>query len=146
MKKYELKKCSAEFAWKERKEIKEGCTMYDVEPERLGEFESLEKAEEELAKYKTEISQSGGLFSVTEYMIQENEYNEGEWINGGDIWSFSKMEIEVVDNETLELIGTAENYEEAEKIAEDYEEEAGAHLNFFLQNHNYQSYTIHIFK
>ena len=46
MKKYELKKCSAEFAWKERKEIKEGCTMYDVEPERLGEFESLEKAEE----------------------------------------------------------------------------------------------------
>ena len=43
MKKYELKKCSAEFAWKERKEIKEGCTMYDVEPERLGEFESLEK-------------------------------------------------------------------------------------------------------
>lgn len=28
MKKYELKKCSAEFAWKERKEIKEGCTMY----------------------------------------------------------------------------------------------------------------------
>lgn len=46
MKKYELKKCSAEFAWKERKEIKEGCTMYDVEPERLGEFESLEKAED----------------------------------------------------------------------------------------------------
>ena len=81
MKKYELKKCSAEFAWKERKEIKEGCTMYDVEPERLGEFES-----------------------------------------------FSKMEIEVVDNETLELICTAENYEEAEKIAEDYAEEAGAHL------------------
>lgn len=66
--------------------------------------------------------------SVTEYMIQENEYNEGEWINGGDIWSFSKMEIEVVDNETLELICTAENYEEAEKIAEDYAEEAGAHL------------------
>lgn len=47
---------------------------------------------------------------------------------GGDIWSFSKMEIEVVDNETLELICTAENYEEAEKIAEDYAEEAGAHL------------------
>ena len=63
-------------------------------------------------------------------VIQENEYNEGEWINGGDIWSFSKMEIEVVDNETLELICTAENYEEAEKIAEDYAEEAGTHLMF----------------
>ena len=131
MKKYELKKCSAEFTWKERKEIKEGCTKYDVEPERLGEFESLEKAEEELAKYETEISESGGLFSVTEYMIQENEYDdEDEWIDGGDVWRFSKMEIEIVDNETLELIRTAENYEEAEKIAEDYEGEAGAHLMF----------------
>lgn len=129
MKKYELKKCSAEFAWKERKEIKEGCTMYDVEPEKIGEFESLEKAEEELTKYETEISESGGLFSVTEYMIQENEYDdEDEWIDGGDVWSFSKMKIEIVDNETLELIGTAKSYEEAEKIAEDYEGEAGAHL------------------
>ena len=130
-KKYELKKCSAEFTWKERKEIKEGCTMYDVEPERLGEFESLEKAEEELTKYETEISESGGLFSVTEYMIQENEYDdEDEWIDGGDVWSFSKMEIEIVDNETLELIGTAKSYEEAEKIAEDYEGETGAHMMF----------------
>ena len=129
MKKYELKKCSAEFAWKERKKIKEGCTMYDVEPEKIGEFESLEKAEEELTKYETEISESGGLFSVTEYMIQGNEYDdEDEWIDGGDVWSFSKMEIEIVDNETLELIGTAKSYEEAEKIAEDYEGEAGVHL------------------
>ena len=80
MKKYELKKRSAEFAWKERKEIKEGCTMYDVEPERLGEFESLEKAEEELAKYKTEISQSGGLFSVTEYMIHSSSLYSFSWI------------------------------------------------------------------
>ena len=103
--------------------------MYDVEPERVGEFESLEKAEEELTKYETEISESGGLFSVTEYMIQENEYDdEDEWISGGDVWSFSKMEIEIVDNETLELIGTAKSYEEAEKIAEDYEGEAGVHL------------------
>ena len=129
MKKYELKKCSAEFAWKERKEIKEGGTIHDVEPEKIGEFESLEKAEEELTKYETEISESGGLFSVTEYMIQENEYDdEDEWIDGGDVWSFSKMEIEIVDNETLELIGTAKSYEEAEKIAEDYEGEAGVHL------------------
>lgn len=40
------------------------------------------------------------------------------------------MEIEVVENETLELICTAENYEEAEKIAEDYEGETGAHMMF----------------
>ena len=102
--------------------------MYDVEPERLGEFESLEKAEEELAKYKTEISQSGGLFSVTEYMIQENRVQRGRMDQRRRYLELFKMEIEVVDNETLELICTAENYEEAEKIAEDYAEEAGAHL------------------
>lgn len=131
MKKYELKKCSAEFTWKERKEIKEGCTMYDVEPERIGEFESLEKAEEELAKYETEISESGGLFSVTEYMIQENEYNdEDEWIGGGDIWKFTPMEIFVVDKETRKTIAKVETYEEAEEAAEEYDGDAGADIVF----------------
>lgn len=131
MKKYELKKCSAEFTWKERKEIKEGCTIYDVEPEKLEELEDLEKAEEELSKYETEISMSGGLFSVTEYMIQENEYNEeGEWTGEGRVWSFSKMKIEVVECGTMDLIGTAESYEEAERIESGYEGENGTTMLF----------------
>lgn len=95
------------------------------------EFKKLEEAEEELKKYKTEISESGSMFSVTEYMIRENEYDEdGEWISGGDVWDFSKMEIGVVDRETLELIGTATSYEEAEKIKMDYDGVAGADIVF----------------
>lgn len=131
MKKYEIMKNSAEFNWKHRKKITTGCTMDDVEPEKIGEFEELEEAEEELKKHKTEISESGGLFSVTEYMIQENEYDEdGEWISGGDVWAFSKMEICVVDRETRNLIAVTANYEEAEETVLRYEGEAGADIIF----------------
>ena len=31
MKKFEIVKTTAEISWKERNEIKEGCTMYDVQ-------------------------------------------------------------------------------------------------------------------
>lgn len=131
MKKYEIMKNSAEFNWKHRKEITTGCTMDDVEPEKIAEFKKLEEAEEELKKHKTEISESGGLFSVTEYMIQENEYDEdGEWISGGDVWAFSKMEICVVDRETRNLIAVTANYEEAEETVLRYEGEAGADIIF----------------
>ena len=133
MKKYEIMKNSAEFNWKHRKEITTGCTVDDVEPEKIAEFKELEEAEEELKKYKTEISESGGLFSVTEYMIRENEYDEdGEWISGGDIWDFSDMEIGVVDRETRDLIGIVSNYAEAEEIVVQYEGEAGADIVFSI--------------
>lgn len=35
MKKFEIVKTTAEISWKERNEIKEGCTMYDVDPEKM---------------------------------------------------------------------------------------------------------------
>jgi hypothetical protein len=31
-------------------------------------------------------------YLVTEYMVEENDYDdEGEWCGGGDDWAFSKM-------------------------------------------------------
>ena len=92
MKKYELKKCSAEFAWKERKEIKEGCTMYDVEPERLGEFESLEKAEEE---------------KILEKALKDSEsydYGYQTVIIAGDRYEYGSDEDEIIV-ENAEVIG-----------------------------------------
>lgn len=38
MKKFEIVKTTAEISWKERNEIKEGCTMYDVDPENSAVF------------------------------------------------------------------------------------------------------------
>ena len=37
MKKFEIVKTTAEISWKERDEIKEGCTMYDVDPEKMAD-------------------------------------------------------------------------------------------------------------
>lgn len=105
MKKFEIVKTTAEISWKERNEIKEGCTMYDVDPEKIASFGTKEEAEKELKKYKTDVCASGSLFTVEEFSIQENEYDEdGEWIGGGDIWKFTPMEIFVVDKETRKTI------------------------------------------
>lgn len=122
MKKFEIVKTTAEISWKERNEIKEGCTMYDVDPEKIASFGTKEEAEKELKKYKTDVCASGSLFTVEEFSIQENEYDEdGEWIGGGDIWKFTPMEIFVVDKETRKTIAKVKTYEEAEEAAEEYE-------------------------
>lgn len=76
MKKFEIVKTTAEISWKERNEIKEGCTMYDVDPEKIASFGTKEEAEKELKKYKTDVCASGSLFTVEEFSIQENEYDE----------------------------------------------------------------------
>jgi hypothetical protein len=132
MKKFEIVKTTAEISWKERDEIKEGCTMYDVDPEKIASFGTKEEAEKELKKYKTDVCTSGSLFTVEEFSIQENEYDEDdEWIGGGDIWKFTPMEIFVVDKETRKTIAKAETYEEAEEAAEEYEGDAGADIVFY---------------
>lgn len=71
MKKFEIVKTTAEISWKERNEIKEGCTMYDVDPEKIASFGIKEEAEKELKKYKTDVCASGSLFTVEEFSIQE---------------------------------------------------------------------------
>ena len=83
-------------------------------------------------KYKTDVCASGSLFTVEEFSIQENEYDEdGEWIGGGDIWKFTPMEIFVVDKETRKTIAKVKTYEEAEEAAEEYEGDAGADIVFY---------------
>lgn len=52
MKKFEIVKTTAEISWKERDEIKEGCTMYDVDPEKIASFGTKEEAEKELKNTK----------------------------------------------------------------------------------------------
>lgn len=135
MKKYELVKRSAEINWKERKTIAPGCTMNDPEPEKIKEFESLEEAQKELKNYKSDIHKMSGnigtLYEVTEYMIEENEYDEeNEWISGGDVWDFSDMTIEVVEKPSYETILTCSNMEEAEEAVNNYEGDGEVYISF----------------
>ena len=102
MKKYELLERTAEI--RNKNAIVPGCTVnaalntpgYDDDPEKLESFGSLEEAKKALTSFEAkvrELSDSiGRYYEVTEYMIEENEYDEdGEWCGGGDDWGFSHM-------------------------------------------------------
>lgn len=102
MMRYELRKNTIEIRWKNRDKIMAGCTLEkdDSNPEIIEIFEDKEMDLQELKKYKSEVVElSGGAgiyYSVTEYYIEENEYDEdGEWVSGGDIWDFSEMDFKI---------------------------------------------------
>lgn len=71
--KYDLVKRTAEFNRKNRKEIKEGCTALDPDPEYIKTFDDLEEAKKELAKRKTSVSKFENhnmtFYSVEEYVL-----------------------------------------------------------------------------
>ena len=99
MTKYEIKKATREIrGYKNRNKIGEGCTLEgnDIFDEIVKSFDSKDEALNALKAYKSEIDIAGDLYMVTEYFVQENEYDEdGEWIDGGDIWEFSPLPEEV---------------------------------------------------
>lgn len=95
MKKYELKKNSIEI---KKADVAQGCAVNDMnaEPEVVKSFDNKDDALNELKNYSTEIrdfsSPVGTMCSVTEYFVEENEYDEdGEWISGGDVWEISEI-------------------------------------------------------
>jgi len=95
MTKYEIKKNYAEF--KNEKDIMAGCTIGNQnEPETFASYTTLEEAKEHLAILETDVCEfstpNGTMYGVIEFYIEQNEYDEyGEWMNGGDIWAFSKI-------------------------------------------------------
>ena len=137
MKKFELRKNSIEVSWKNRKTIKEGITTTqdDQYPEIVKSFDNLEDAKNELQKYKSNIRElSGGVgkyYLIEEYYIEENTYDkDGEWLEGGDIWEFSKIIIELVEKPSYDTLATFDNMEEAEEAYNDYEGENEVYLSF----------------
>lgn len=99
MTKYELKKASVEIMFKDRKNIKPGCTMDhdgDLFDEVVEVFDAKEDAMAALATKKTAIhkySYVNTYFLVEEFFVEEAEYDEdGDYVCGGDIIEFSEME------------------------------------------------------
>ena len=104
MKRYELKKNTREMSFKERKEICEGCTLdqRDMEPELIGSFEDKEEALAELRKYESDVrtfrTAVGTMYLVTEFYVEENIYDEdGDFVEGGDILDYSKMDLSKIE-------------------------------------------------
>ena len=100
MKRFELMKNTIEINWKDKAKITEGCTLDqgDCDPELIKSFDNKDEALEELKNYKSDIRELKGnlgtYFEVTEYYIVENTYDEdGDFVEGGDVWEFSQMPI-----------------------------------------------------
>ncbi|MBD5543745.1 MAG: hypothetical protein HDR01_05775 [Lachnospiraceae bacterium] len=135
--KYEIRKNTREISYKKRAEIKEGCTLEqdNQEPEIIKSFDNKGEALSELKQYKSDICKlSGGAgtyYAVTEYYVEENEYDEdGEWVSGGDVWEFSKMQIELVEKPSYETLGVYSDMESAESALNDYDGENEVYLSF----------------
>lgn len=131
--KYDIVKRTAEFNYKNRKNIEEGCTALDSSPEYIKTFDSLTEAKKELAKHKTSISKfkSSGMtcYEVEEYVIEENEFeydeDEKKLVQTGfiDTLETTSMEIEVVKLPSYERIAICSSLEDAEEAANKVEGE-----------------------
>ena len=98
MEKFELRKNNVEISYKNRSEIMEGCTLNqdNQDPIIIKSFDNKDDALFELQNYTTDVRKlsggAGSYYSITEYYIEENTYNEnGEWIEGGDVLEFSEI-------------------------------------------------------
>lgn len=122
MVKYDLQKDTIEINFKDRMDIEPGVVFNsdDRDPELIKSFDSKEEALAELQKYKSSIvkhTYKGSWYYVTEYYVEENIYDdedETEWIDGGDVWEMSKMEIRLLSDSREEL-GVYSSFAEAQK-------------------------------
>lgn len=136
MKKFEAINSTYEVGYKDRKKIKPGaCLDMEVpDPVTVARYDTLEEAQAKLKEFKTDIKENhynGTYYNVTEYYIEENEYDEdGDWLTGGDIYDFSEMNINVVECETRKDLGTFHDFESALKFAETCDCEYGTDLVF----------------
>ena len=122
MKKYGIYESYAKIAYKDRAEIKKGCSLGDEYWSKLEEFDTLEKAIDGLKEYKTYVKNHGNYFSISEYSIREVEYNEdGEWISTSDDIAVTDMIFEILKKPKYTTVKTFETYDEAEDALADYD-------------------------
>lgn len=79
----------------EVKNYYEGCTTdrNDTTPEVIKTFDNKDEALEDLKNYKTSVTDFRSYYLVEEYYVEEQIQDEdGEFIDGGDIWEYSKLE------------------------------------------------------
>lgn len=115
MKKYEINSRGIEVPFKDRFKIKQDITFdYDsVGSENVASFATLEEAREALKEYKSTVYQYPHLFLVTEYVIEEYEYDEDGDGEYKDTWATSEMVFDVVDNNSFDKVATFDNLKDA---------------------------------
>lgn len=132
--KYEIIKAQKEIAYKNRKSIKQGCTLDDCGAQIVNSFASFGSLEDAKAAFKTlksDIWYNGNVYLVIEYAIQCNEYDtDGVFITGGDILEISEMKIDVVNSETFETMASFDNMIDVESFYDDNIDDTEMYFSF----------------
>ena len=117
--KYIVKEAYIELPNYKRNEIEPLISIYGDEcAEEIGEYDTLEEAQEILKQYKTKIKrhcQSGNIFyGVSEVYIEKNVYDQDGVLEAWDIVDVTPMEIKLEEKEApFETLGVFNNYKEA---------------------------------
>lgn len=133
MRRYEIIKAQKEIAYKNRKSIKQGCTLDDYCMQTINSFRTFGDAKIAFKglKLKSNIWYNGNLYLVIEYAIQCNEYDtDGIFITGGDILEISEMKIDVVNSETFETMASFDNMVDAENFYDNNIDDTEMYLSF----------------
>lgn len=132
---FEIKKDNMEIRYRDRNQIKPGCTLDNMnsDPKVIEVYDNKEDALNALRKYKTEISEfsfpTGRMFDVTEYYVEENTYDDdGEPESCNGVWEESKMEI-LLKDEDGKVIDTFNNYADAEAAYNACDDECSIEFN-----------------
>lgn len=132
MTKYELFKFNNEINWKNRYGILPGCSIdlnVSQDPEKIEEFQTKEEALEALKKYSTSVGEGSGFFSITEYYVSEIEYDDdGDFLNE-DILEYSKMNIDVIEKPSYNVLASFDNYKDAEDFKNSYDGENEVYIS-----------------
>lgn len=132
MTKYELFKLNNEISRKNRYGILPGCSIDlngSQDPEKIEEFQTKEEALEALKKYSTSVGEGSGFFSITEYYVSEIEYDDdGDFLNE-DILEYSKMNIEVIEKPSYNVLASFDNYKDAEDFKNSYDGENEVYIS-----------------
>lgn len=132
MTKYVLFKLNNEISWKNRYDILPGCSIDlngSQDPEKIEEFQTKEEALEALKKYSTSVGEGSGFFSITEYYVSEIEYDDdGDFLNE-DILKYSKMNIEVIEKPSYNVLASFDSYKDAEDFKNSYDGENEVYIS-----------------
>ena len=132
MTKYELFKLNNEISWKNRYGMLPGCSIDlngSQDPEKIEEFQTKEEALEALKKYSTSVGEGSGFFLITEYYVSEIEYDDdGDFLNE-DILKYSKMNIEIIEKPSYNVLASFDNYKDAEDFKNSYDDENEVYIS-----------------
>ena len=116
MRKFEINETKVEVLYKDRFEIKQGITFTynsSVDSEKVTSFNTLEEAKDALKNYKSTVYDYPKYYHITEYVIEEYEYDEDSDSEYKDTWATSEMTFTVVDNDTFDVVATYDNLKDA---------------------------------